>query len=106
MAKRPGIKKEADEARWLHRNRAAILADAEAWMPAREAFPNLRPSSERVNIRIPSALLAEIRREAAKRDMPYQSLMKFALYDAFMPEVAKRPGRKADRVVRRKRRVG
>ncbi len=98
MAKRPGGKTEAEEARWLHRNRGAILADVEAWMPAREAFPNLRPSSERVNIRMPSALLAEIRREAAKRDMPYQSLMKSVLYQAFMPDLAKRPDPKPEGV--------
>lgn len=44
-------------------------------------FPNLKPSTKTISIRMTVSLLNEIRREANKRDVPYQSFMKQALYD-------------------------
>ena len=37
-------------------------------------FPNLKPSTARVTLRMPAWLLAELKREANRRDVPYQSL--------------------------------
>jgi predicted DNA binding CopG/RHH family protein len=39
-------------------------------------FPNLRPSTKTISIRLPESLLDRIRRQANKLDVPYQSLMK------------------------------
>ena len=49
--------------------------------PRPAVFPNLKPSTSRVTLRMPSWLLAELKREANRRDVPYQSLLKMALAD-------------------------
>jgi len=47
------------------------------WNQARPAsFPNLKPSTKTISLRLPEALLDRIKIEANKRDMPYQSLIK------------------------------
>ncbi len=42
-------------------------------------FPNLKPSTESISLRLPSTLLARIKALANKKDVPYQSLMKIFL---------------------------
>ena len=50
------------------------------WNTAQAAvFPNLKPSTETISLRLPSALLAELKALANKRDVPYQSLLKVFL---------------------------
>ncbi|HWW83036.1 MAG TPA: BrnA antitoxin family protein [Vicinamibacterales bacterium] len=50
------------------------------WSQARVAvFPNLKPSTETISLRLPAALLAELKALANKRDVPYQSLLKVFL---------------------------
>lgn len=50
------------------------------WASAkRVAFPNLKPSTQSIALRLPAGLLNAIKVEAHKRDMPYQSLMKYYL---------------------------
>lgn len=39
-------------------------------------FPNLKPSSSPISLRLPSHLLVRIKEQANELDMPYQSLMK------------------------------
>lgn len=39
-------------------------------------FPNLKPSTQSISIRLPVSLLERIKIEARKRDVPYQSLIK------------------------------
>jgi predicted DNA binding CopG/RHH family protein len=46
-------------------------------------FANLKPSTKRISLRLPAGLLARIKEEANKRDMPYQSLIKSSLYEVF-----------------------
>jgi predicted DNA binding CopG/RHH family protein len=48
----------------------------------RAIFPNLKPSTTTVSLRLPSSLLARIKSEANKRDLPYQSYMKVLLANA------------------------
>jgi predicted DNA binding CopG/RHH family protein len=73
--------KQKDEAAHLE-SQADRLEDFIDFGRARPAvFPNLKPSTDRVTIRIPSWLLDEIKREANRRDVPYQSLMKIVLAD-------------------------
>ena len=45
----------------------------------RVAFPNLRPSLKSISIRLPEALLNELKTLANKKDVPYQSLAKIYL---------------------------
>ena len=42
----------------------------------RVRFPNLKPSTTSISLRLPVALLERIKIAANKRDMPYQSLIK------------------------------
>jgi len=39
-------------------------------------FPNLRPSTTTISLRLPAPLLADLKALANKRDVPYQSLLK------------------------------
>jgi len=43
------------------------------------SFPNLRPSTRTISLRLPEELLDTIRSRAHKLDVPYQSLMKLWL---------------------------
>lgn len=45
--------------------------------------PKLKPSSEVISLRLPLSLLETIKREAHKRDIPYQSYIKVKLDEAF-----------------------
>ena len=50
------------------------------WSTARQAvFPNLRASTETISLRLPTALLSDLKVLANKRDVPYQSLLKVYL---------------------------
>jgi predicted DNA binding CopG/RHH family protein len=50
------------------------------WSKARPAvFPNLRPSTETISLRLPAPLLADLKTLANERDVPYQSLLKMLL---------------------------
>ena len=42
-------------------------------------FPNLKPSTQTISLRLPTALLSELKRLANKHDVPYQSLLKVFL---------------------------
>lgn len=39
-------------------------------------FPNLKPSSKPISLRLPSPLLARLKERANELDVPYQSLIK------------------------------
>ena len=52
--------------------------------PVKLKLPNLKVSNELISLRLPLYLLDTIKKEAHKRDMPYQTLMKAKLYDIFM----------------------
>lgn len=76
---------EADEAAYWQAHREefeAAVADEPAFGVS-EVFPDLGPSTERMNIRMPSALVARIKQVASARDVPYQSLIKSVLFDVF-----------------------
>ena len=50
------------------------------WSKAeRVSFPNLKPSTETISLRLPQHLLARIKELANAKDVPYQSLMKIFL---------------------------
>ncbi|EKD99490.1 MAG: hypothetical protein ACD_22C00242G0001 [uncultured bacterium] len=44
-------------------------------------FPNLKPTTETISLRMPAHLLARIKIFANAKDVPYQSLMKVYLAD-------------------------
>ena len=50
------------------------------WLKAKSAFfPNLKPSSRMISIRLPESLLEGIKVLANRRDVPYQSMLKILL---------------------------
>ncbi len=50
------------------------------WSKARWAvFPNLKPSTRAISLRLPESMLNELRQLANQRDVPYQSLIKIFL---------------------------
>jgi len=59
------------------------------WSKADKAiFPNLKPSTKTISIRIPESLLSRIKTEANRQDVPYQSFIK-TLLDQDMGEMEK-----------------
>jgi predicted DNA binding CopG/RHH family protein len=55
-------------------------ADHFDWRRAeRVRLPNLKPSTTAISLRLPVSLLEQIKIEANKRDVPYQSLIKMWL---------------------------
>lgn len=58
------------------------------WSKAEEIiFPNLKPSSQSISLRLPEWLIARIKELANKRDVPYQSLMKIFLVERVEKEL-------------------
>lgn len=53
-------------------------------------FPNLKPTTESISLRLPGYLLARIKELANSRDVPYQSLMKIFLAERIEQELRKR----------------
>ena len=70
----PKFKTEAKERRFWEGRDSAYYVD---WSKAKAArFPNLKPSTQAISLRLPASLLDDIKVEANKRDVPYQSLIK------------------------------
>jgi len=49
-------------------------------------MPNLKPSTTTISLRLPDAMLGELRQLANKWDVPYQSLLKTFLADRLAAE--------------------
>ncbi|MDI4656615.1 BrnA antitoxin family protein [Xanthobacter autotrophicus] len=64
---------EEERAFWETHDSADHLDPATA---ERVRFPNLKPSTCSISLRLPVSLLERIKVEANKRDVPYQSLIK------------------------------
>jgi predicted DNA binding CopG/RHH family protein len=74
---RPKFKTEAEERKFWETHDSADYID---WSKAeRVRFPNLKPSTTAISIRLPLGLLEQIKIAANKRDVPYQSLIKMWL---------------------------
>jgi predicted DNA binding CopG/RHH family protein len=52
-------------------------------------FPNLKPTTEAISLRVPGYLLARIKELANSKDVPYQSLIKIFLSDRVKKELRK-----------------
>ncbi len=63
-------------------------ADYVDWSKAQKTvLPNLKPSVESISLRLPSPLLARIKEQANRQDVPYQSLMKMYLSERVEKEL-------------------
>src|SRR5260370_23734357 len=73
----PAFKSEAEERKFWETHNSTDYID---WSKAeRVRFPNLKPSTTAISIRLPLGLLEQIKIVANKRDVPYQSLIKMWL---------------------------
>ena len=79
LKKIPSFKDLDEEAEFWASHDSADYID---WSKAKKTiFPNLRPSTESISLRLPAPLLARIKKLANEKDVPYQSLMKVYLSD-------------------------
>ncbi len=70
----PKFRNEQEERAFWESHNSADYVD---WSKAqRVSFPNLKPTTKSISLRLPVSLLDRIRIEANKRDVPYQSLIK------------------------------
>ena len=78
MAKRlkqiPKFRTESAERKFWETHDTSPYLDWSQAKPAR--FPNLKPSTKSISLRLPLDLLDRIKIEANRRDVPYQSLIK------------------------------
>jgi len=73
----PTFASEAEEREFWETHDTADYLD---WSKAERArFPNLKPSTTSISLRLPVGLLERIKLAANKRDVPYQSLIKMWL---------------------------
>jgi predicted DNA binding CopG/RHH family protein len=71
--------REAQERAYWELSDSSTLVD---WSKARKAtFPNLKPSTKTISLRLPQHLLDSIKVAANARDVPYQSLIKVWLQE-------------------------
>jgi predicted DNA binding CopG/RHH family protein len=81
----PAFANERVEREYWETHDASPFVD---WDQARIAvFPDLRPSTETISLRLPTALLSELKALATKRDVPYQPLLKVFLADRVASEM-------------------
>ena len=75
----PKFTSEAQERKFWETNDSTDYVD---WSKAQRAvFPNLKPSTKTISLRLPQHLLDAIKSAANSRDVPYQSLMKVWLQE-------------------------
>lgn len=83
--KLPKFKDEAAERKFWADHDSTEYVD---WNSAkRVVLPNLKPSQKTISLRLPGMMLAELKRLANKRDVPYQSLLKMFLAERIEEEV-------------------
>lgn len=80
----PEFRTEAEERAFWETHDSAEYVD---WSRAQVVtFPNLKPSTETISLRLPAPLLADLKALANKRDVPYQSLLKVFLAERVAAE--------------------
>ncbi|MBI4370787.1 MAG: BrnA antitoxin family protein [Elusimicrobia bacterium] len=85
----PKFKNEREERAFWASHDSADYVD---WRRGEKAiFPNLRPSVKSISLRLPEAMLGELRLLANKRDVPYQSLLKIFLSERIEQELRLHP---------------
>jgi predicted DNA binding CopG/RHH family protein len=81
----PTFKNEAEERRFWQTHDSTEYVD---WSGAEEVLmPKLRPTTRSISIRLPEAMVEELKLLANKRDVPYQSLLKVFLAERIKAEL-------------------
>src|SRR5580692_2801103 len=84
----PKFKNEAEEFEfWSSTGPGADSTKYIDWSQAKRVkFPNLRPSLRTISVRLPLAMIEDLKILANKRDVPYQSLLKVFLAERLEAE--------------------
>ena len=84
----PKFKSESEERVFWAKRDSADFID---WSKAKRArFPDLKPSTRTISLRLPQMLIDELKILAHKRDIPYQSLLKSFLTERVREELSPR----------------
>ena len=88
----PEVKNEEDERQFWAEHDSTEYVD---WSKAkRGVFPNLKPSTKTISLRLPESMLEELKLLANKNDVPYQSLVKVFLSERIESELQKHAPRR------------
>jgi len=80
----PKFKNEDEERDFWEEHDSTEYID---WSKAQRAiFPNLKPSTKTISLRLPESMIEELKLLANKRDVPYQSLLKIFLAEKIEEE--------------------
>jgi predicted DNA binding CopG/RHH family protein len=84
----PRFKSEAEEFEfWSSTGPGRDSTQYVDWSQARRArFPNLKPTLRTISVRLPVAMIEDLKILANKRDVPYQSLLKVFLAERLAEE--------------------
>lgn len=81
----PKFKTEAEEQEFWSKTDSTEYVE---WEKARRmVLPKLKPSLKTISLRLPEAMLEELKLLANKRDVPYQSLLKMFLSERIGKEL-------------------
>ena len=89
----PRFRSEEQEREFWARNDSADFVDYSKAKPA--SFPNLKPTSRAISIRLPESLIENIKMLANREDVPYQSMMKILLSEKVQEALQSRRRKKA-----------
>lgn len=85
VKKMPKFKSEAEEVEFWATHDSTEYID---YSGAKQVlFPNLKPSTKTISIRLPESLIEHLKLLANKRDVPYQSLLKMFLSEKVKEEL-------------------
>lgn len=97
----PTFTSEADEQEFWQKRDSTDYID---WSKGKiGVFPELKPSTKTISLRLPESLLAAIKTLANKKDVPYQSLMKVFLSEKLQDELNSSDNKSIQRATRRGR---
>jgi len=83
----PKFENQEQEIQFWSENDSTDFLD---WEKAEQIiFPNLKPTMKSISIRLPEYLLVQLKTEANKLDIPYQSLMKIFIKNALDSKLTK-----------------
>jgi predicted DNA binding CopG/RHH family protein len=84
----PKFKSEAEEFKfWSSKGPGADSTEYIDWSQAKRArFPNLKPSLRTISVRLPVAMIEDLKILANQQDVPYQSLLKVFLAERLAAE--------------------
>ncbi|MGA2654466.1 MAG: BrnA antitoxin family protein [Gammaproteobacteria bacterium] len=81
----PKFKNEQEEQAFWAKHDSTDYVD---WSKAQSlTFPNLKPSTKSISLRLPESLLDHLKQIANKQDVPYQTLIKIYLAERINQEI-------------------